>query len=594
MRLVLLREIPEDGDLRRQWNSLVDSMEHPQIFFTYEWALAVQRAYRGTFRPLLFLAYDQSDSLCGVAALATDSSEEHVSFLCATTGDYCDFLSLPEQRMAFVAAVFGELRKLELDSIVLTNLPSDSGSVIAIKHAARQSQYRRFARTAYLCDQISLGSLQRNRGEKPTLPRKKMLRRLLNAMGREGPVRLDHGRSRQAIEPVLDQFVLAHVARFLATQRISNLAHPQRRKFLSELARLLSAPGWMVLTRMMASERAIAWNYGFQFHGTWFWYQPTFDTGLEKYSPGFCLLAKIVEEAAENPEIAVVDLGLGGEGYKERFANQTRETLHVTLQTAARGHFREMLRYHAATFIKASPKMEAAVRWLFSRVGRLKNRVRQQGAAQTLAWLARRGHDRFWGHIEVFFYESAGSVRHDEGELQLRPIDLNQLAWAAMEHVQDDETLKYLLRCAQRLSSKHSEGFALVDGAGRFLHFAWATAFEGFFLSELSTKVSSPSPDCLMLFDCWTPAAARGRGYYGHAIELIADRLNARGKRAWIFSAASNKSSVRGIEKAGFRQRYSLVGQKALWWQRVRRSRENVPQLASTNESPGDPLGFRY
>ena len=47
--------------------------------------------------PLLFLAYDESQSLCGVASLAA-GVEGRVSFLCATTGDYCDFIGLPEHK----------------------------------------------------------------------------------------------------------------------------------------------------------------------------------------------------------------------------------------------------------------------------------------------------------------------------------------------------------------------------------------------------------------------------------------------------------------------------------------------------------------
>ena len=573
MRLVLLREIPEDEDLRRRWNALVERMDQPQIFFTYEWALAVQCAYRETLHPLLFLAYDDAGALCGVAALATNASGDDISFLTATTGDYCDFLSLTELRTAFVDAVFRELsRKQTVDRIILANLPSDSITGSAIRQAARQQHYRCFARTAYVCAQISLGSLQRTSGEKPALPRQKMLRRSLHAMGRDGPVSLDHARSWEAVAPVLNQFILTHVARFLVSQRVSNLARPERRRFLAELARLLSASRCIVLTRMMSGERAIAWNYGFQFRGTWFWYQPTFDNDLEKYAPGFCLLAKIIEEAAENPGLKVVDLGLGAEEYKERFANQTRETMHLTLQTSALGHLRAILRYRVASIVKAAPKVEAAMRYVRERVRSLTVRLRQQGVAKTLGWLTKRLGERLWGQTEVFFYESGNSVPPDASELKLRPLALNQLACAAIEHVEDDETLKYLLRSAQRLSSKDSEGFALVDGAGRFLHFAWTTGFHGFFLSELNSKVTSPSPDSLILFDCWTPAAARGRGYYGRAIELIADLQNARGRKSWIFSAATNTSSVRGIEKAGFHRRYSLARQNVLWWQRVRGS----------------------
>jgi predicted GNAT family acetyltransferase len=75
----------------------------------------------------------------------------------------------------------------------------------------------------------------------------------------------------------------------------------------------------------------------------------------------------------------------------------------------------------------------------------------------------------------------------------------------------------------------------------------------------------------VMLFDCWTPAALRGRGYYGEAVSLIASRVKAAGKQPWIFSAVANVSSIRGLAKSGFQQRYSLVRQKALWWQRITR-----------------------
>src|ERR1035438_5912600 len=140
-------------------------VDRPQVFYTYEWALAVQRAYRATLHPLLFLAYDQEESLCGVAALATDAEGSRVSFLCATTGDYCDFLSLPEHKAAFVQGVLAELRKQEFDDTTLTNLPADSDTVAALQCASTQNGYHCFARTAYVCAQVALSKLERRPGE---------------------------------------------------------------------------------------------------------------------------------------------------------------------------------------------------------------------------------------------------------------------------------------------------------------------------------------------------------------------------------------------------------------------------------------------
>ena len=590
MRLVLLREIPEDETLRRQWDALVDRGGQPQVFYTYEWALAVYRAYQASLHPLLFLAYDEPaydepGALRGVAALAMDACGKEACFLCATTGDYCDVLSSVEDRPAFVDEVFGGIEKLGIASVVLANLPADSPTISATRRAAANHHFHCFARTAYECAQVLLGSLERRGGEKPVLPRKKMLRRFVNAMGRESPVRLEHARSWSDVQPIFPEFARAHVARFLATGRVSNLVRSERRVFLEELARLLSSSGWLVLTRMMTGARAVAWNYGFQFHDTWFWYQPTFDSDLEKYSPGFCLLAKLIEEASENTALQFVDLGLGAEDYKERFANRTRETLHVTLQTSVVRHVGTITRFQVATLVRMSPGLESKVRSMAARLQRARKRLQERDFATTLFWLAARLRDSLWSETEVCFCEWSGPAPLDTSEGKLRPLDLNQLAAAAEQYAEDELTLAYLVRSAQRLRAGKEKGFALLNSAGTPVHFAWTTAFNGFFLAELNVRVEAPCPEAVLLFDCWTPVSVRGHGYYVRAIGLIANQVRSAGKQPWIFSAATNTASVRGIEKAGFARRYSLVRQKVFNLQRIKRqppvSREAPPAEVS-------------
>jgi CelD/BcsL family acetyltransferase involved in cellulose biosynthesis len=578
LRLVVLKEIPEDADLRRQWNALALSAEQPQVFFTYEWALAASRSYHATLKPLLFLGFEVGNDLCAVAALATDPSGQHLSFLCATTGDYCDFLSAAEHREEFVVSVFAELRKQSISEIAFANLPADSDTAKVLRKLSGSSGYRIFARTGYVCAQVSLNALER-RGAKPVLPRKKMLRRFLNAMGGEAPVRLDHARSWEAIEAILPEFIEAHVARFLVTGRVSNAARPERREFLAELAKLLSESGWVALTRMMSGTTVFAWNYGFQFEGTWFWYQPTFVNDLEKYSPGFCLLAKLIEEAADDPAMQTVDLGLGAEEYKDRFANQTREILYVTAHESAARHYGEIFRYYAGEIVRASPRVESLVRGTLHRWRRLRERLAKDGAGASFSWMARRLRELLWLEYEVFFYEWRGSSPQSSCGSKLRPLDLSALAEATSQCIDDEATLGYLLRAATRAQEGKAEGFGLVNADGKFLHFAWATTFDGFFLSELKAKVPPPSPDSVMLFDCWTPAAALGNGYYAQTVELIAKQVQEKGARPWIFSAAGNAASIRGLEKTGFQRRYSLVRRRMLGWEQVK---GETPKSAET------------
>lgn len=572
LRLKVFSEIPEDIHLREQWNTLALAVDHPQVFYTYEWALAVQRAYQASLRPLLFFIYNSSEILCGIAALATDVSGKHASFLCSTTGDYCDFLSVPEYRDGVVALVLRELKSRGIEEIVLTNLPAESATVDALANNSRRNKLFTFARPAYQCAQISLAKLDRRKDDSSLLPRKKMLRRFLNAMGREHPVGLEHIRSWSQIEPVLSQFMHSHVGRFLATGRISNIARPERRAFLVELSKLLSEPGWLALTRMTSGDRVLAWNYGFQFQGTWFWYQPTFDTNLEKYSPGFCLLAKMVEDAVSEGGVHTVDLGLGAEEYKERFANQFRPTLWLSFTSSRARHLATILRYRVGESIKKHSSVERIFRSSRHRYQAFRRRLQDSGVFATSIWVGKRALRSVAARDEILFYELSQNEFKAlaPDDMSLKPIDLDLLASAAMQYSEDAETMSYLIRCARRLSSNKScKGLALTDRNANFLHFIWAQPFEGFFLSELHASVPSPSSNSMIFFDAWTPAAQRGRGFYAQTLSRVVPIILQDDKRAWIFSSSSNSASLKGLKNAGCRPSFSVFRYHLLGWEKI-------------------------
>jgi CelD/BcsL family acetyltransferase involved in cellulose biosynthesis len=367
LRIVLLRKIPEDSSLQGRWNDLVLQMELPKVFYTCEWALAVQSAYPASLRPLLFLGYD-GDDLVGVACLAADPGEQNISFLNATTADYCEFLSHPQRRAEFVDAVFAELRQLDAANLVLASLPAASATPSALRAAAKKYGFHLYIRPSSSCPQVELGSAEQRQELKTTVTRKRQLRRCLKAMEREGPVTCVYLKSWDQIQTVLPDFVNIQVARFRAKHGVSFLSAPERRFFMEDLARRFADTGIVTLTTLKIGERRVAWSYGFQFQGGWSLYQTTFDTRDEENSPGYCLLAKILIEACETNTFSVVDMGLGAEAYKEWFANDTRETLYATLTTSPLRHWRGMARYRIATEVKRFPKLDAAIRNARSRL----------------------------------------------------------------------------------------------------------------------------------------------------------------------------------------------------------------------------------
>ncbi len=62
-----------------------------------------------------------------------------------------------------------------------------------------------------------------------------------------------------------------------------------------------------------------------------------------------------------------MDLGLGDESYKQRFANACRQTLHATVTASSAAQLRERVRYHAAAVLKSTPRLESWVRRLAGR-----------------------------------------------------------------------------------------------------------------------------------------------------------------------------------------------------------------------------------
>jgi len=535
-------------------------MERPEIFYTYQWAKSVQRAYAEELVPWTLLRYE-GEQLTGAASLAIEAKTGRATFLANTTADYCDVLSEPADRANWLHVVFQTLRESDVTEIVLPNLPAESATVRALRAASSKFGYRLFLRDAYLCAQVQLGSDNERQDLKKAVQKQKIFRRGLNFLRRQGQVTFVHRRSWSDIEPRLKQFYVAHIARFLAGGRISSLATHRRRLFLEELTRSLSEHGWLVFSQMMLDAVPMATNLGFQFRGSWFWYQPTFDMTHEQISPGYCLLSHIITEACDQPELDVIDLGLGAEGYKERVANSTRRTVLGLLTTSRRQLLAARTRYIAAQAAKASPVLERKIRQGLARCLSAQHRLQTEGLLRSAVWAVKRSATRFAGREEVIFYrwQEERNSPLSSPETRLEALNWDLLADAAMRFEADQDTQNYLLRAASRFKEEKSEGFVLLDKSGP-LHFCWTAPMQAFYMAELRATLRASAPEDWLIFDCWTPVSLRGKGYYGAAVAMAAVHLGRCRRRPFIFSTVSNQSSIRGLQGTRFVPDFRLTG----------------------------------
>lgn len=575
MQIVARERFPVEQDFRDAWNALVQTMEGPQVFCTWEWAQAIVHAYATSVKPLLLTAY-REEQLVGVVALTYEESRNRASFLAGSTADYCDFVSGPEDREQFVVLAMQELRRLGVREVFLANLPADSLSAQALRSNRRQIGFSTFMRPAYLCAQVPVDSDERRNQTRRSARAK--LRRMRNAAG-DADFVVQHATDWREIESELSEFTRAHVQRFLTAGRISNLIRAERRAFLVELARLLSPQEWFTFSTLQRGGRTIAWNYGFRFAGNWFWYQPAFDIEASHLSPGSYLLCEILEQACKDPRIQNVDLGLGDEEYKQRYSKSGRLTLNITASSPS-GRAFAVCRYRSAELVKRFPRLEHRVRAWAAGAAKVRRAVAKNGSVSAIWYYVSRMRTSLTSAGEVSFFECS-KPRLSNTAFSLQALTSRLLARAVIEDEKDPQTLEYALRAAQRLASSTAQAYALVT-AGTPLHFCWISPFEGFYLSEFRQVLKEPVANSVLLFDCWTPPSKRGNGYYGLCIAEVANLMLAQGKRPWIFSAVSNISSLRGIEKSGFVPRFSLLQRKRFLVNRI----SSVP----LNEVPSPQL----
>jgi len=559
VHVTVLEKIPEDPDLSAAWNTLVLAMENPEVFFTYQWALAASRGFQELLSTRLFLVYD-FEELAGVVALAIDPRAPRAAFfLTSSTADYCDIVSTPANRKAVILTLLEEFKKLGLSDLVLANVPANSATLKELPGVAGSQRFYVTSRTAYNCGVVQLGG----EGQRETLIRslagKSREKRALKRLSDLGSVKVIHLTEPEEIGPSLESIVSAQISRFLASNRISPLVGAERRAFLQQLSDLLSQSGWLKISQLEIDGHPVAWNYGFRFGGSWFWYLPTFEMEYAHVSPGSCLLRLLVEEGAKDSSLQWLDLGLGEESYKDRYANNMRETRYVRLSRGFPRHVLSAGRELISATVARFPQFGDKAREARAAYRATASRVRETGISATAGYSLRRVARAIASEDEVLLFESDSNLESQASTVQLIPLTREHLVEGSITNANDPATLRYLMRCASRLSQPGASGFVLHDETGRPVHFLWIDNYDGFRLAEIGQSIEPSSTNAAMIFDCWTPSSGRGRGYYAQAIRQAAVELRQAGRPAWIFSGATNRSSLRGVLKAGFHYRFSLV-----------------------------------
>jgi CelD/BcsL family acetyltransferase involved in cellulose biosynthesis/RimJ/RimL family protein N-acetyltransferase len=566
----VLRSRSEIEALRDDWERLWRARGIRHVFQSFGWHLAVLDAHPE--REVRVLVACRGGRTIAILPLAIVGGR--VRFLGVPYADYNDMLAEPEHAGAALSAMLAAIDAARLAPAVLDNVREDAllrEAIAALDGAPRLSQAK-----SGVCPVTLLGADREQVLDE--IQKKKSLRRHEKKLAALGQVELRHVTDLKTARAMLPRFFDQHTARRVVAGGGMRFDDAATRAFYGALIdRLgLETVRFAVLT---VDERPVAFHFGFEFERHFVWYKPAFDVDLWDLGPGEVLLKRLFEYAGERG-VVEVDFTIGDEGFKDRFANRTREVFAITVLPVGIAGVATRLTRSAKDALKRHPTLFAATKKLRSRFAAGRGALARHGIVGLTRklWTRAARSVRSSDEVEIFRRARADGVAASDPGLVIHAAGLARLAGLVAGHPDDFHEGK-MRSIRKRLADGDELFVAELDG--EFAHVAWLGQRDEIVASsEVGDEVRLPLPRRgAVIYDCWTPPAMRGRGVYPRVLRELAARAPC--DDVWIYCHRTNVASARGILRAGFRPSHRMG---------VERWRGHARRTWLVEVDAGDPL----
>lgn len=311
------------------WNRLWSQSEVPSVFTRYEWVSAWLQAFRSTSQLRLYVLCEDSEPIGILPLIWPREPRAPVSLVGDDHADYASVLTRAGRTDAFIVLLQAACADLRYGQCLsLKDVREDSPYFGILGAYTRRSLcWMMTAQTP--CPRTSLDEARVG-----ALVNKRSLRRHSRKLRSAGKVQIQHYQDADSILERLQYFFEQHIARWASTPYPSLFSKPANRRFYEELARAFDRSGHLIYTELALDGRAVACHFGFISEQDLLWYKPSFDVGFAEISPGEALLQELIRWAGEQ-RLRGLDFTRGGEPFKYRFADQTRQTTTFTYYRGA-------------------------------------------------------------------------------------------------------------------------------------------------------------------------------------------------------------------------------------------------------------------
>ncbi|MDF1519813.1 MAG: GNAT family N-acetyltransferase [Brevefilum sp.] len=329
----------ELANYKQDWHALLSQSASHVPFLTYEYLKIWWETRGGGEWPqdsqLVLVAAFQEDHLVGIAPLFYSKNilgKPALMFIGAIeVSDFLDFIVKPEDLQTFTTGLIDFLLKSDLplwEVLDLYNLLEESPTLAVLKSEAETRGWKHQEIHLQPSPYIPLpGNFESYLAQIDKKQRHEIRRKMRN---------VDQSLAKPGLYFTEDEEKLeADVQAFIDMMA----QDPNKRDFLSDTmcqhihntARLAFEQGWLQLAFFTLDGEKAAANLSFNFNNRLWLYNSGWEWEYRDYSPGWVLLAYLIEWAAENG-IREFDFMRGDEPYKYKFGGVDRHVFRVTIE----------------------------------------------------------------------------------------------------------------------------------------------------------------------------------------------------------------------------------------------------------------------
>jgi len=332
-------------DLRKAWDHLANTAEHPNVFTTFEWVWTWWQHGGGVEAPgkdcrLHVLHLHQGGKTTGIIPLMRRTasraglSVRKLEFIGLGLNDYNDFL-LEGDAAAQIASALDYLwsTRENWDLIELSDLGPESGTPTVLRQALADSRFHCKVRSDHRCVYVPIdtdwsGFLKRHS--------KRFRHNLTSQANRLKRLEAEGLRVRILENPEQEPGLLQRMTALESSKRVRRaslfaILHTAP-GFFQRLLETLGPAGWLYLALMEKHNHLIAYELGFRHGGKLLAYNKAFDAAYAYYSPGTMLIPAVFDYGFKHG-YREYDFMRGDEPYKARWSQHAHQNSRFALWT---------------------------------------------------------------------------------------------------------------------------------------------------------------------------------------------------------------------------------------------------------------------